>query len=1191
MTQAAHRAPAQALDQGLAFRAIVGDTTPDNELFALIAERIRRAAAHLKLSREELYSIFSRHSIFEGQAAGPPGQPLHGFPLVETHHLIQGKVGKGALKIVYPADLLGEGSQFRPAEGGAVEVAPPEGTGRWEDAAAAEQLVLQAMREFMTGESLSMSLKCQATGAPFAGSEGLMLCAVREFDAAAGRYFLKPALRGDAAHAAADKELIEFMMNSSAELLTRAGRIAHNLIVHAAETNSTLTARLDLQLPANVVEGHLRALLTDDPHVIIGDEDMTAALREILRRPDYQPTHCALARAAATMQMEHSILLPASRERLRRLLAELPHDGSPSAAQYRALTDLFFGTGEIQQNEDQLFHHREPILRAMGIALTTRRLADCGEPQVLAFYLKTLLDNQRIMMEAAILKRLPQGKALAVDWFERAPLLSAQTQAALAALMPEAGISRDEVRRRFEKIAQLLAEARAQTPKRTRDPYWQARSNVLDLAIGALTAISDVIPSVDRVWFFTLPFTFECVTPKLGVVTRKPVALCGSALRPEAMAVGAVMAIEIFLRKLTKNPHPLKGMTVAIEGLGNAGKNVARLMLEKGVTIVGVSDSKGAVLSPGGFSAAEVEAILAHKSAGQRLNTFATGTGRPSFTLYPDPSLLRKMKADILVLTAVPGAIHAKNAADLQVSLVCELTGAAVTGEAKDILQARHIQVIPDNLASSGGLLVSLSEMLQNSAGQNWDRALEEHNLYEQLSRSFDYVLDAARQYGVDTPTASDILALQRMHALARYRERLEELSCQLAARIQAIGPGEHVLVVTDDDEDGVAAAAIMQGLIASQNPAAAGRILYVNESLRSPALPAMVQEWRAKGLVLKHVFVLDRSFPAAEHKQQALIQLASDCVITLVNNHTLPPAPLRDPAVPREGGPCRPEDLDILLIIPQTLQATVPARQFPTAMILKEIAHQLITDPKALARIDWQAALGSHLDCPPELSGEWLLFYSQFNPDKMAEAAHAIRMVTRTGGFLSAINALVGVVHPDRLETNESWEQFMAEYRSLEERVQVLVEKIVLENRRRPFTTHFFSHDEVRSPTPITGNALNELDFYHWISEQLTRRGNLAEKPIIMGQVVQDFAGRRCLGVRIRSPRGVELMEAGLPDCFTTGGLPNTAVARIPLDAATPPEQQFYQLVDQIWMKTTHPIYFGAYASAESSPLGMRPG
>jgi hypothetical protein len=185
-------------------------------------------------------------------------------------------------------------------------------------------------------------------------------------------------------------------------------------------------------------------------------------------------------------------------------------------------------------------------------------------------------------------------------------------------------------------------------------------------------------------------------------------------------------------------------------------------------------------------------------------------------------------------------------------------------------------------------------------------------------------------------------------------------------------------------------------------------------------------------------------------------------------------------------------------------------------------------------------------------------------------EAARALRMITRANGYLTSIHALLGVDRPDQLETHEVWEQCMAAYRILHERVMVLVERITLENRGRAFASHFFTPDEVISPTPIAGNENNELDFYHWISEHLTQRGDWWEKPIIVGQVVTDSRGRRCLGMRIRSPRGVDLMKASLPESFTTGGLPNTAIARIPLESTQVPQQVFQNIVDNMWMKTT---------------------
>jgi len=1177
-------------DGGLALRSILGERNSASELLQVIAERIRLAAKHLRLSRDDLGRIFSRHEVFEGETESPAGGSAQGVLMVETHHLIQGKVGKGALKMVYPEDLLGKGEHFRPAAGGAVEVVAPGGGAAWPGAAEAEAVVRQAMRELMTGESLSMSLKCQATGAPFGGSEGLLLCAERCLDRGAGRFYLRPLLRGEAGDPRVDRELIEFMTNSAAEILTRAGRIAHDRIVHAAETNSTLTARLGLQLPTNVVEGHLRALLRADSGIVIGDDDMTARLREILAQPDYRPTHCALATAAARMQREHAILLPASRERLRGLLADFPGRGSPTPAQYRELIDLFFGAGKVQQSEETLFHHRELVLRALSVALSTRCLDECGDPEVLELYIKTLLDNQRIMLEATLARRLPSGGALPLDWFQRAAPLSSREEQQLRDLVPAGGIKPVDVPKGFLAIVNVLVGAAARDLTPTSDPYRVARRELLELAIRAITSTGEAIPSVDRIVFFTLPFTYECATPKLGVVTRKPVALCGSELRPEAMAVGAVMTIEILLRKLALNPDPLRGLKVTIEGLGNAGKNVARLVAARGATVVGVSDSKGAISKTGGFTPAELTAILEHKDRGRRLDTFplpraASGAADHSLRFEPEPERLKQVEADVLVLTAIPASLRADNAGELRVRLVCELTGAAVTGDAKTILQRRRIQVIPDNLASSGGLLVSLSEMLQNSAGQAWHRRLEEDRLYQQLARSCEAVLALADQYEVDLPTASDLLALQRMQALATYRQHLEGQAQALAERLRAVQPGEQVLVVLDDDEDGVASAAILGGLFAQLHPLAHSQITWLNDSFRSEAILNWVKERAARERPVRHVFVLDRAFPLRPQGQAVLAAVTRRCQVTFVNHHALPTHFLGPPdraRRPAGGGRLRsPADLGILLISPQTLHATLPADHFPTAMILKELAHLLVQDPTVLTRIDWQAAVGSFLDAPPDMIEEWPLFYAQFNPDRTLEAARAVRTVTRTGGFLSAIQALGGVLRPDRLETSEAWGRFLAEYKALDERIQVLVEKIMLENRRRPYTAHFFSEDEVVSPLPANAGRSAELKLYHWISEVLTQHGNLADKPVIVGQLLGTRPDTAELGVRVRSPRGVDLMAASLPPCFETGGLPNTAVARIPRTPEVSPSRQFDTLVDDIWMKTLGALTAGGGWSA----------
>lgn len=1181
--------PRPKSDGGLAARTILGQSRPANVLLKVIAERIRVAADHLQIPSDELFNIFEPHTVFEGETAPLAGG--RGFLIVETHHALEGMVGKGALKMVYPHDLLAEGGQFHGAGHGVVEVLAGEDRA-WPNEAAAEEVVRQTMRELMTGESLSMSLKCQATGAPFAGSEGLVLCARRVFDATSGKYFLHPALKGREEHAAEDKELIESMMNSTAEVLTRAGRIAYDRIVHAAETNSTLTARLSLQLPTNVVEGHLRALLQDDPEIIIGDEDMTPRLRELLAATDYTPTRCALAREAASMQMDHAILLPASRQKLREILAELPATGSPDSAQYRRLIGVFFGSGEVQQEEDRLFHHRERILRALGVALSAQSLTDCGDPEVLTLYLKTLLDNQRVMLQAFLLRKLPPGTSLPVDWFARSALLSNADEQKLAALLPSRALTREQLGARCLAVVELLFGAVGAVRSEPEDAYQAARRELLQLSIRAITVSAEVLPPVERIVFFTLPYTYDCATPKLGVVTRKPLEVCGSELRPQAMAMGALISIEILLKKRSHKAEPFAGLRVTIEGLGNAGKNLAQLLVERGSKVVGVSDSKGAIVHPGGLSVEQLTAVLTHKDAGKRLDTFKfpaelNAAADPALLLFHrDPAALKAVETDVLVLTALPGSIDEETAERIQARIVCELTGAAVTGPAKKVLKERHIDIIPDNLASSGGMLVSLSEMLQNSAAQVWDRQLEEQNLYQQIARSYDAVIRLAGHHNVDIPTATDMLALRRMQELTVYRQRLKQFADALAGRIRGIAPGERVLVVLDDDEDGAASAAILRGLVGRMNPPAAEQLSFVSESLRSEAVLEHVREQAPAGEVVRHVFVLDRAYPLTPLGQRVVAAMAAQCRVTLINNHDLPPE-LVQPRNPAEVGRTEtavktPSELGIRLISPQTLHSTVPARHFPTAMILKDLAHLLCPDPRARAQIDWQAAVGSCLDVPDLSASPWVLFYAQFIPDKILEAARALRTVTRGGGFLGAIEALAGITRPDQLETNEAWGRFVAAYKLMEERVQVLVEKIILENRRKPLTLHFFTDDEVAWPRALAGNGRNQLDLYHWISERLTRHGDLADKPIIVGQVIQ-HRDESCLGVRIRSPRGVDLMQAGLPSWFESGGLPNTAVARIPLVEATSPKQVFESLVDEIWARTAGP--FGATVGRSASP------
>src|SRR5204863_8928624 len=76
---------------------------------------------------------------------------------------------------------------------------------------------------------------------------------------------------------------------------------------------------------------------------------------------------------------------------------------------------------------------------------------------------------------------------------------------------------------------------------------------------------------------------------ELGVVTGKPLSLGGSQGRHEATARGALYA----LREGCKvKGISLKNARVAVQGFGNAGSIIARLVAEDGAKVVAICDSK-----------------------------------------------------------------------------------------------------------------------------------------------------------------------------------------------------------------------------------------------------------------------------------------------------------------------------------------------------------------------------------------------------------------------------------------------------------------------------------------------------------------------------------------------------------------------------------------------------------------------
>lgn len=78
------------------------------------------------------------------------------------------------------------------------------------------------------------------------------------------------------------------------------------------------------------------------------------------------------------------------------------------------------------------------------------------------------------------------------------------------------------------------------------------------------------------------------MTAAPGFITCKPVVLGGSYGRETATATGVMICIEEAAKKKAMD---LVGAKVIIQGFGNAGGYLAKLLKDRGAIIVGISDA------------------------------------------------------------------------------------------------------------------------------------------------------------------------------------------------------------------------------------------------------------------------------------------------------------------------------------------------------------------------------------------------------------------------------------------------------------------------------------------------------------------------------------------------------------------------------------------------------------------------
>jgi glutamate dehydrogenase (NAD(P)+) len=234
------------------------------------------------------------------------------------------------------------------------------------------------------------------------------------------------------------------------------------------------------------------------------------------------------------------------------------------------------------------------------------------------------------------------------------------------------------------------------------------------------------------------------------VVTGKPISIGGSVGRSDATGRGVMIAAREAARL---QGLVFEGSRVAIQGFGNVGEAVARLMHAQGCRIVAVSDLHGGIHAPEGLDPAAVLRHLQHTSSVVQF---------PGTRPVSNAGLL-ELPCDFLIPAAIEGQITAENADRIDAAIIVEAANGPTTPEADEILNRRGVLIVPDILANAGGVTVSYFEWVQDLQSYFWTEEEISDHLERIMVCTFNRVASLATDHHVSLRTAALIVAVQRV--------------------------------------------------------------------------------------------------------------------------------------------------------------------------------------------------------------------------------------------------------------------------------------------------------------------------------------------------------------------------------------------------------------------------------------------
>ena len=232
------------------------------------------------------------------------------------------------------------------------------------------------------------------------------------------------------------------------------------------------------------------------------------------------------------------------------------------------------------------------------------------------------------------------------------------------------------------------------------------------------------------------------------IVTGKAEALGGIALRRGATGEGAALMLAACADPLGLS---LPQSRIAIQGMGKAGRSLARALCARGASIVAIADSSGTVVNEQGL---DLNDIFEAKDAGALEHTGASDD-------------ILGVSCDVLALAATSDVIGPEDVVRLQTKIILEVANAPTQPAADKPLCDKGVVVLPDVVFNGGGVAASHIERMQAILPARQSEATQRAEWERILCAAASDVAARASAFEHDWRIAAYVIAAERLHHAA----------------------------------------------------------------------------------------------------------------------------------------------------------------------------------------------------------------------------------------------------------------------------------------------------------------------------------------------------------------------------------------------------------------------------------------